>query len=649
MIKITDDQLSAALEYLFEKASSEVLKFNEKKHIDKIAVKHDKILYYSTRLLEAAELKAVGHIADFINIESFTGINFKVPLVDAHSPLAHSIGLHLHYVKFPHRGAETLHRASLQFCKILRGRKIFSIISKDCVYCKKVRKNLMTQMMGQLADSQISIAPIFYFCLVDLWGPLKSFVPGYEKVTRSNVNKPHEIYMMVFACCVTGAINCQIIEGKKTGYCLDGFNRFFSEIAVPKICYPDLEGGLIKALEEGEVDMVDLSGTLSRHRGVKFVPVVPQGHSAHGRVEKRIHMLQQSLERSQIRNSRCTATGWQTVAKLIEREVNSIPIGFYYHQSGGSNELLRILTPNSLKLVTNSDRAPVGLFNIPNNPLDIMENIQQKYEAWYQVWNEQYIPLVMERQKWHFRQDNLKPGDIVYFKLTESKMSANWVLGKVEEVLFGRDGYVREATIAYKDTTSDEPEDWMHRTVNRPVRNLVKLFHIDETTLMDDLNDVHKQVEEILTSDKISSDELFDVQMKNLKDEELFDKQTQNLNDDDEDVFTDVRPSNEETCGKKVKRKRRTEVENLEIKMKGWNVRRNPSPAQLMTQQKDVQTPRYVAIHALTDALDKEENSGGYQEVHVGEGIGADSESREDLNFSCEEQFFDDNYPVYLI
>ena len=159
MIKITDDQLSAALEYLFEKASSEVLKFNEKKHIDKIAVKHDKILYYSTRLLEAAELKAVGHIADFINIESFTGINFKVPLVDAHSPLAHSIGLHLHYVKFPHRGAETLHRASLQFCKILRGRKIFSNISKDCVYCKKVRKNLMTQMMGQLADSQISIAP----------------------------------------------------------------------------------------------------------------------------------------------------------------------------------------------------------------------------------------------------------------------------------------------------------------------------------------------------------------------------------------------------------------------------------------------------------------------------------------------------------
>ena len=73
----------------------------------------------------------------------------------------------------------------------------------------------------------------------------------------------------------------------------------------------------------------------------------------------------------------------------------------------------------------------------------------------------------------------------------------------------------------------------MHRTVNKPVRNLVKLFHIDETTLIDDLNDVHNQAEEILTSDKISSDELFDVQMKNLKDEELFDKQTQNLNDDD--------------------------------------------------------------------------------------------------------------------
>ena len=53
------------------------------------------------------------------------------------------------------------------------------------------------------------------------------------------------------------------------------------------------------------------------------------------------------------------------------------------------------------------------------------------------------MPLICNRQKWHFHSDNLRPGDVVYFKLTESKMSANWRIGKVEEVKAGQDGYVR--------------------------------------------------------------------------------------------------------------------------------------------------------------------------------------------------------------
>ena len=52
-------------------------------------------------------------------------------------------------------------------------------------------------------------------------------------------------------------------------------------------------------------------------------------------------------------------------------------------------------------------------------------------------------------------------------------MSASWRMGKIENVKFGRDGYVREATISYRDTSSDDPSDWVHRTVDRPVRNIV--------------------------------------------------------------------------------------------------------------------------------------------------------------------------------
>ena len=74
------------------------------------------------------------------------------------------------------------------------------------------------------------------------------------------------------------------------------------------------------------------------------------------------------------------------VAKLIERTVNSIPIGYLFHQFGGDIALLRILTPNNLRLITTGDKVPTGIFAIPDKPEDIMENINDKYRLWYKVW-----------------------------------------------------------------------------------------------------------------------------------------------------------------------------------------------------------------------------------------------------------------------
>ena len=231
---------------MFKKASKEVLRFNDAKQVKKIGTESNGILFCNTRMLESAELKAVGHLADTINIADFTGVNFKVPIIDQHSPLALSIALHMHYCVLPHRGVESQHRMCLQFASIIKARSIFDKISKDCVYCKKLRGKYLEQVMGPFDSSQVTISPVFYFTMVDLWGPIQSFVPGYEKVTRSTSNKPHEIYFLVFACCATGTVNVQVIEGRDTGFCLDGMNRFFSETTVPKFIFADEEGGLVK-------------------------------------------------------------------------------------------------------------------------------------------------------------------------------------------------------------------------------------------------------------------------------------------------------------------------------------------------------------------------------------------------------------------
>ena len=666
IITLDEKQLSGALENLFKKATSEVKAFNDPKQIDKVAIEQNGILFSKSRLLESAELRAVGHLADTINLESFTGVNYKVPMLDKHSPLAISIANHLHYVKFPHKGAETLHRLSLQFCNMMGGRKLFTQLSADCFYCKKLQKKLLEQIMGPLSDSQLTISPVFFYTLVDLWGPLTAYVPGYEKVTRSTSDKPHQIYVMVFACGATGTVNCQIIEGKDTGFCLDGFNRFFCETTVPKIVFTDEEGGLVKALKEAKVDIADLAGNLSTQRGIQFQTVVPQGHSAHGKIEKKIHLLQQSLERSGIRNSRCTATGWMCIMKLIERSVNSIPIGYLYHQSGGSNPLLRILTPNNLKLITTGDRAPVGLFNIPDKPGDIMEKIEEKYFLWYKVWNEFYLPLIMQRKKWHERSENLVSGDIVYFKLTESKMSADWRAGKVEEVKIGEDGYVRKVRIAYKDTSAQDSDDWIHRTVDRPVRNIVKIFSLDETSFMDDINDVHKLAEKMMNGEDVSNLEAGDTfpnrfQDSNAKPDPFAvtnsddDEDSKHSNDDNEldenyePPEASPHPYPKPSPKPIMKRKRRTEIDNLEIKMSGWEnetLMTRAAPFIHNTFQAQFTTQLMDNVYEYEETCGASYDEG--QETMYETGIGEDPEK--EFNFVIKnENLLDMNNQLYLL
>ena len=156
--------------------------------------------------------------------------------MDRHSPLALSIALHLHYNVVKHKGYETVHRISLQFAKILQGRVLMKDVSEDCIFCKKLRLDYQKQVMGPLSDLQLSISPVFYYTYIDAWGPVKSYVPGFERETRSGT-KTHQLLMVVFACAATGMINCQMMEGGEEDWTL---SRCLQQVHPRMLCSQDL-------------------------------------------------------------------------------------------------------------------------------------------------------------------------------------------------------------------------------------------------------------------------------------------------------------------------------------------------------------------------------------------------------------------------
>merc|ERR1712179_104282 len=149
-----------------------------------------------------------------------------------------------------------------------------------------------------------------------------------------------------------------------------------------------------------------------------------------------------------------------------------------------------------LKLNTASERAPSGLFTIPNHAKDMITDIEKKYKFWYEIWNTDYIPLIARRQKWFSQDDDLKENDVVYFKLTDSALSSKWHIGKVEYVLPSRDTRTRKVGISYKHDTEDGSRKLS--IVDRPVRQVVKLCDIEDSSLLDDITAVRNAAKKII-------------------------------------------------------------------------------------------------------------------------------------------------------
>ena len=118
----------------------------------------------------------------------------------------------------------------------------------------------------------------------------------------------------------------------------------------------------------------------------------------------------------------------------------------------------------------------------------------------------------------------------------------------------------------------DDHDDWMHRTVERPASTIVKLFHIDDTTLKDDLQAVHKLYKEMLDTEKIYVDVKLETNeqasARDSSDGEIV--EVEKNNDQDSDDFEE----NPMPIKKPLKRKKKTELEKLKIDMEGWSMMR---------------------------------------------------------------------------
>ena len=185
------------------------------------------------------------------------------------------------------------------------------------------------------------------------------------------------------------------------------------------------------------------------------------------------------------------ATGLQTLLKIIENQYNNIPLGYHYHQDQDNTPLLKLLTPNMLRVGRINSRSLDGPIRLPASRQEQLKAVEEVYEAWFKVWKESYLPKLFFKPKWFKTDSDLKVGDLVWFIKEESKLSNDYTMGMVEQVNTGKDGLIRRVVVKYYNDKENHP-----RFTDRSARSLVKIFSADEACLTEDLAELQKFLDE---------------------------------------------------------------------------------------------------------------------------------------------------------
>ena len=464
-----------ALAYFFKKCTLEIKHFVPKQKYSNISTEIDGILYYSGRILPEQRVENKSHLADVTF--DLCETSFCVPMVDKLSPVAYSIASEVHWYDFDvrHAGVESVLREIQSIAYLISGRKLVKSIKLSCIRCRILRKKRLEVVMGPKHDGNLCIAPAFHTTQVDICGHFDSF---------SNVNKRAKVklWFVVFCCTATGAVDIKVMDDYSTDSFVLAFIRFSCRYGYPCSLLPDPGSQLIKACKEMILSFSDIQHRLSVEHGVSFQTCPVGAHYVHGKVERKIQTIKNSIEK-ELGNRRLSLLQWETLGQQIANSINNLPIGIGNKVADLEN--LDILTPNRLLLGRNNSRGPTAPLVLSQDVKKIVQTNSEIFKTWFQGWLVSYVPLLMDAPKWFKNDRNIAEGDVVLFSKSEKEFEDLYQYGIVKLVIHSKDGRIRKVEVEYQNHSED-----FKRTTTRGVRDLIVIHPVDELGLSKELYDL---------------------------------------------------------------------------------------------------------------------------------------------------------------
>lgn len=237
-------------------------------------------------------------------------------------------------------------------------RKLIRSVKEKCTHCRRLKKVIEGQAMGQLPPERLKPSPPFMNTSLDLFGP---FIVK-DTVKRRTKRKA---YGVIFNCLSTRAVYIDLVEGYGTKDFLDAFRRFCSIHGYPSKVFSDHGTQLVSANKELRSIMANWSDREIKDFCVggncTFLWVHNKSADApwqNGCSEALIKSVKRCLVIA-INESVLSFSELQTVLFEIANLLNERPIGI---KPGCDPELGSYLCPNDLLLGRTFNKAISGPF-----------------------------------------------------------------------------------------------------------------------------------------------------------------------------------------------------------------------------------------------------------------------------------------------
>ena len=328
-----------------------------------------------------------------------------------------------------------------------------------CLTCHKFRAKPLQPLMADLPAARVQQSRAFTHVGTDFAGP---FMVKFS--LRRNAPSVKG-YLCLFVCMATKAVHLELVSEMSTVAFLACFDRFLSRRGLPAHVYSDCGRNYVGAARHLR-EMLDLlrhsepavTNALAA-RGVLWTFNPPYAPNFGGLWEAGVKSAKSLLHRL-ISDTPHTFEEYATIFCRIEAVLNSRPLCALASEPEESSSYL---SPGHF-LVGSPLLAPPEPVEVDRpSRLSRWQRVRQLHQSFWMRWHSEYLHTLMQRGKWLRGCPNLKVGDVVFFR-DSSSSPLSWPIGRVCDLLPGRDGVVRVVSVR---TT--------HGTFTRPVNQLVVL------------------------------------------------------------------------------------------------------------------------------------------------------------------------------